>query len=245
EIPYDTKVTVESIIEKIINLCKEGKLKEINNVLNLTGINGLCIEIDCKKNTDMKKLINKLLLLTQLENKFSVNMNVLINKTPKVVGVQDIIKEWCNFRQQCIINGINYDIETLTKELHILKGLKNILLDIDKAINIIRFSEDANKDLQKEFTIDQTQSDYILNIKLININKNYIIKQLKDISQKEDNLHHLQSIVDNKYEINNIIIKDLEDVKKQFSQPRRTQIIENNLINITTEDLIEDNTVTL
>ncbi|HID0877432.1 TPA: DNA gyrase subunit A [Clostridium botulinum] len=245
EIPYDTKVTVESIIDKIINLCKEGKLKEINNVLNLTGINGLCIEIDCKKNTNMKKLINKLFLLTQLENKFNANMNVLVDKTPKVIGVQDTIKEWCKFRQQCVINGINYEIETLIKELHILKGLKSILLDIDKAINIIRFSEDANKELQKDFNIDKIQSDYILNIKLININKNYIIKQLKDISQKENKLHYLQDIVNNKDKINNVIIKDLEDVKKQFAQPRRTQIIEDNLINITTEDLIEDNTVTL
>ncbi|GAA0083338.1 DNA gyrase subunit A [Clostridium sp. CTA-6] len=245
EIPYDTKVTVESIIDKIINLCKEGKLKEINNVLNLTGINGLCIEIDCKKNTNMKKLINKLFLLTQLENKFNANMNVLVDKTPKVIGVQDTIKEWCKFRHQCVINGINYETETLIKELHILKGLKSILLDIDKAINIIRFSEDANKELQKEFNIDTIQSDYILNIKLININKNYIIKQLKDISQKEDKLHHLQNILNNNDEINNVIIKDLEDVKKQFAQPRRTRIIEDSLINITTEDLIEDNTVTL
>ncbi|MBN3352148.1 DNA topoisomerase [Clostridium botulinum] len=240
EIPYDTKVTVESIIDKIINLCKEGKLKEINNVLNLTGINGLCIEIDCKKNTNMKKLINKLFLLTQLENKFNANMNVLVDKTPKVIGVQDTIKEWCKFRQQCVVNGINHEIETLTKELHILKGLKSILLDIDKAISIIRFSEDSNKELQKEFNIDEIQANYILNIKLININKNYIAKQLKNITEKEDKLKYLQGIVDNKEEINKIIIKDLEDVKKQFSQPRRTQIIEDNLTNITTEDLIEE-----
>ena len=246
EIPYGSKVNIESIINKIIEKCKSGELKEITNVLNQTGIDGLNIEITCKKGTNMNKLINKLFALTPLESKFSANMNILLEGRPLVLGVRDTIKEWCKFRQKCVVNGLQFSINKLESELHLLHGLKKVLLDIDKTIDIIRHSNDVEKDLMNYFSIDEVQTDNIINMKLKNINKEYIIKQIKDIENMEKELSELKSTIKDSEKINNLIIQDLQDIIKKFKQPRRTQIIEMEEIqDITTEDLIEDNTVTL
>lgn len=239
EIPYG--VTVESIIDKIVNEHKKGKLKEITNVLNQTGIDGLSIEITCKKGTDLDKLMAKLYTITPLESYFNVNMNVLLKGSPIVLGANDIIKEWVEFRRVCISNGIKFDISKMEKELHLLRGLKKILLDIDKTISIIRHSKDIEKELIEHFNIDNEQANYIVNMKLRNINKNYIIKQISDIDGMESKLKGLKDIINNPSEIDKIIIKDLKEVMKKYGKPRKTQIIhESKIPEIQEEDFIED-----
>ena len=239
EIPYG--VTVESIIDKIINEHKKGKLKEITNILNQTGIDGLSIEITCKKGTDLDKLMAKLYTMTPLESYFNVNMNVLLKGSPMVLGANDIIKEWVEFRRGCISNGVKFDISKMEKELHLLRGLKKILLDVDKAISIIRHSKDIEKELMEYFNIDNEQANYIVNMKLRNINKNYIIKQISDIEGMESKLKGLKYTINNPSEIDKIIIKDLKEVIKKYSKPRKTQIIhESKIPEIQEEDFIED-----
>jgi DNA gyrase/topoisomerase IV subunit A len=246
EIPYGSKVNLESIIDKIIELCKQGKLKEVTNVLNLTGYQGLRLEIACKKNTNMELLMEKLYKLTPLESTFSANMNVLVDGHPKVLGVQDIIKEWTGFRQQCVLNGINFDIDKLTSELHLLHGLEKVLLDIDKTVDIIRHSENIEKELKNYFNIDNNQVDNIINMKLKNINKDYIIKKISYIKEMNDKLKHLQSIITDKEAINELIIKDLKEVINKFKQPRRTTIISEDEIKDIPNDIeIEDYTTTI
>ena len=239
EIPYG--VTVEAIIDKIINEHKKGKLKEITNVLNQTGIDGLCIEITYKKGTDVDKLMAKLYATTPLESYFNVNMNILLEGNPKVLGVKNIIEEWVKFRKQCVYNGVKFDIDKLEKELHLLRGLKKILLDIDKAVSIIRHSENIENDLIKCFKIDKEQVNHIINMKLKNINKDYIIKQISDIDKMEYELKELNEIINNPVNMNNIIISQLKETIKKYSQPRRTQIIhESKIPKIEEEDFIED-----
>lgn len=241
EIPYGTKISVESIIDKIIERCKNGELKEITNVLNLTGINGLCIEITCKKGVDMNKLMEKLYKLTPLESNFSANMNVLVEGSPMVLGVHDTIKKWVSFRQQCVRNGLQYDINKLRKELHLLHGLEKVLLDIDKAIDIIRHSDNVKEEMILYFNIDDIQVENIINMKLKNINKDYIIKQISDIKEMDNQLDKLKSVINSKEKINSIIIDDLKDVIKKFKQPRRTEILyEHEIDEISTDQLIED-----
>lgn len=241
EIPYGTKISVESIIDRIIEKHKSGELKEITNVLNQTGVNGLCIEITCKKGTNMEMLMEKLYKLTPLESNFSVNMNVLLEGSPMVLGVHDTIKEWVKFRQRCISNGLQSDIDKLERELHILNGLKKVLLDIDKTVSIIRYSDNIESELMDYFKIDEIQADNIINIKLKNINKGYIIKQISDIDAMKIKLKQLKETINNPNAINNIIIEDLQDIIKKFKQPRRTQLIHpTEIIDITKEDLIEE-----
>lgn len=241
EIPYGTKINVEVIIDRIIEKCKSGELKEITDVLNHTGIDGLCIEITFKKNIDINLLMNKLFKLTALESNFNANMNVLVNGSPKILGVHDTIKNWVVFRQECIKNGLSYKIENLKKELHLLYSLKKVLLDIDKAIEIIRYSDDIESKIMQYFDIDKIQSEYIVNIKLRNINKDYIIKQINDIEKIELELKKHEETILSEKAIKKIIIEDLKDVIKKFKQPRRTQIIQESTISqISESDLIED-----
>lgn len=226
EIPYGTKSSVENIISKIIDRCKKGELKEVTGVLNQTGINGLSIEITCRKTVDPEIVIKKLLAFKILQCNFNCNMNVLVKGSPIVMGVHDVIKEWVKFRQQCIINKIQFDINKLQDELHLMQGLKKVLLDVDRAVNIIRYSNDIEDELMEYFKIDKTQTNNIMNMKLKNINKDYIIKQISEIENMELELNNLKSTIINPAKINNLIILDLQDVIKKFKQPRRTIIIE-------------------
>jgi DNA gyrase subunit A len=248
EIPYGVKVNIESIIDKIIEKRKKGDLKEVADVLNQTGINGFSLEIVCKKGTNMNKLINKLFSLTPLESNFSANMNVLVEGRPMVLGVHDTIKEWTKFRRKCVFNGLNFDIDKLEKELHFLKGLKKVLVDIDKAVEIIRRSDNIENELMEFFNIDSNQANSIINIKLGNINEKYVIKQISEIDAVELKLNDLKTIVENPSEIDKLIIEDLKDVIKKFRQPRRTEIMEiteDTIQEITKSDLVEDNLVTI
>jgi len=249
EIPYGNKIYVETIVDKIIELCKKGKIKEITDILDQSGKDGLSIEISCKKNTDKEKLMQKLYALTPLQSNFVANMNVLVEASPMVLGVKDTIVKWSNFRQQCMTNKIKNNIDIKSKKLHKSLGLKSVLLDIDKAIEIIKESEtDALiiSNLIITFNIDEVQANYISDIKLRNINHNYILKQIQDIDALQSEVEYLKSIVDNIDEINKLIISELEEVKKKYGKPRQTEIIyEDTLQEISSDELIEDYTTTL
>jgi DNA gyrase/topoisomerase IV subunit A len=241
EIPYGTKVNIESIVNKIVEMCKQGKLKEITNVLNLTGINGLRIEITCKKGTDLELLMAKLYKTTPLESNFNVNMNVLLNGSPKVIGVRDTIKEWVKFRKICVLNGLKFELEKLSSELHLLYGLEKVLLDIDRAISIIRNSNNIESELMKYFGIDDKQAEHIINIKLRDINKNYIINKISYIKDMKEKMINLETTIKSEELINKIIIDDLLDVIKKYKQPRRTTLIqEYEIEEINKSDLIQD-----
>ena len=248
EIPYGSKISVEVIINKIIELVKCGKLKEITDVLNQNGKDGLSIEIECKRGTDIPKLMNKLYALTPLRSNFNCNMNVLVGKNPKTLGVYDIIQEWLAFRRNCVINGLKYDIEIKSSKLHNLKGLEKVLLDIDKCISIIRKSDEDEiiTNLIHEFSIDELQANNIANMKLRNINKNYITKQIRDISNLEDTINEMKTTINDNSKINNLIISQLEEVKRKYGKPRKTEIIyEDTLQEISSDELIEDYLVTM
>lgn len=241
EIPYGVKVSVESIMNKIIELYKKGKLKEINDVKDLTDKDGLRIKILCKKNTNHEKLMNNLFKVTQLESNFSCNMNVLVKKEPKVLGVHDTIKEWIKFRRDCILRGLSYDIKIKELEYNKLLALKSILLDIDKSIDIIRHTDNPQDELMKYFKIDDIQSEFILSKPLRQINEKDILKQLKDIDDKKSELDILKETVKSQVKMDEIIINDLKETVKKFKQPRRTIIIETSeIIQIPQEEFIEE-----
>ncbi|MDK2934762.1 MAG: gyrase subunit [Clostridiales bacterium] len=242
EIPYTT--TAEAIIDKIVDLVKNGKVKEISDVRDETDLNGLKITLDLKRNTEPEKLMNKLFRLTTLQDSFSCNFNILVNGTPKVLGIKGILKEWVIFRINCIKRQISFDIDKKSEKLHLLKGLKKILLDIDKAIKIIRDTEhDAEviPNLMKGFNIDQTQAEFIAEIKLRNLNKEYILKRTDEIENLEKELEDLQATLKSETKVKKIITKELKNVAKKYGQDRRTEIIhEEHVEEITEEHLIED-----
>lgn len=244
EIPYTT--TREVIVESVIDLVKKGILKEVVDINDYTGNEGLNITIDLKRGSNTDKVIATLLKSTPIQSNFSCNFYVLDNGTPKLLGTKDILKKWIIFRQQCITNLILTNIKEQSEKLHLLAGLEKVLLDIDKAIDIIRHSETPKEDLISYFKLDDTQAENILNIKLRNINKDYITKQIKDINDLKDEIEFLKNNVNNIEYINGIIIEDLERVKTNYSTPRKTEIIYNDTIKeVSKEDLIDNFTATL
>ena len=238
-IPYTT--TREAIIEKIIDLVKDGKIKDIVDINDNTGRCGLKITINVKKNCDKDKLMAVLFNKTTLQDTFSCNFNVLDNGVPKTLGTNEIIKKWLIFRRKCLRRKIENDITTKGEKLNILLGLKEVLLDIDKAIEIIRKHSNPEEELMNIFRLNTEQAEYILSMKLRNINKDYIIKQIKDIDNLKQEVDFLRNNIDNIDYINNIIKDDLIRVKKNYSYERQTKIIYNdNFSNINSkQDLIE------
>ena len=225
EIPYST--TREAIIDKVVELIKSGKLKEITDIKDLTGLHGMEIEITCKKNADMELLLEKLYLLTPMESSYSCNMNVLHEGLPKVMGVWTIIDKWLEWRKECVKRGLRNEISDLEKKLHLLKSLEKVLLDIDRAIEIIRYSEDIaiDSNLIEHFNIDKVQADYISNMKLRNINKDYITKQIKDIEQLENKLNNLHNTLKCEHLIRDLICEGIQEVTDKYAQDRRTKLI--------------------
>ena len=226
EIPYTT--TSEAIIDKVVELIKDNKLKEISDIRDETDLSGLKITIDIKRGVDPDKLMTRLFKSTSLEDTFSCNFNVLIDGAPKVLGVYDILNEWIKFRVSCIKRGIGFDINKKKDKLHLLLGLKEILLDIDKAIRIVRDTEkdeDVVPNLMKGFNIDEIQAEYVAEIKLRNLNKQYILKRLEDIETLIDEIKHLEEILASEKEIKKVIIKDLQAIIKKYATERKTQII--------------------
>ncbi|NLY42820.1 MAG: topoisomerase IV [Clostridiaceae bacterium] len=242
EIPYTT--TVEAIIDKIVDLVKTGKIKDITDVRDETDLNGLKITLDLKKNTEPDKIMNKLFRLTPLQDTFNCNFNVLIKGTPMVLGIAGILKEWADFRINCKKRQIAFDINKKEEKLHLLKGLERILLDIDKAVHIIRnTAQDADvvPNLMKGFDIDLVQAEFIAEIKLRNLNKEYILNRINEIEHLEKELKEMRSTLNDEGKIKNIIIKELKEISKKYGQPRRTEIIfEDEILEIPEEHLVDD-----
>ncbi len=226
EIPYTT--TVEAIIGKIMELVKANKLKEISDARDETGLDGFKIALDLKRGIDPDALMTKLYKLTPLEDSFSCNFNVLIKARPMVLGVKAILEHWITFRMECVKNGIRYDIDKKSERLHLLTGLKKILLDIDKAIAIIRHTEkeaDVVPNLMDGFDLDKIQAEYIAEIKLRNLNKEYIINRTNDIEKLMEELEELNRILGDDEEVKNIIASQLESISKKYGQDRKTTLI--------------------
>lgn len=242
EIPYTT--TAEAIIDKTIELIKLGKVKEITDLRDETDLKGLKITLDIKRSTDPHKLMSKLFRMTPLEDSFSCNFNILDGTTPKVMGIAEILEKWTAFRMDCIKRRIKFDINKLTHRLHLLEGLKLILLDIDKAIKIIRDTErdeDVIPNLINGFGIDEIQADYIADIKLRNLNKEYILKRIQDVDDLNKELDRLDAIIRDEKEIKKIIISELKEVSKKYGIPRKTEIIyEDNAETFDESNMIED-----
>lgn len=242
EIPYST--TSEAIIDKIIELIKSGKIREINDLRDETDLNGLKITLDVKKSCDADMLMKKLFKMTPLEDSFSCNFNILDGTTPKVMGIKEILKNWSVFRQNCIKRKIKFDIDKMTHKLHLLEGLKKILLDIDKAIAIIRGTErdeDVVPNLMKGFDIDEVQANYIAEIKLRNLNKEYIVNRIKDVDELIKELDRLKKILGDDNEIKKIIISELKEISKKYGVDRRTEIIyDDDSEDVSVETVIED-----
>ena len=226
EIPYTT--TVEAIMDKVAELIKAGKIKEIADMRDETDLNGLKITIDLKRGTDPDKLMAKLFKSTTLQDACSCNFNILIAGMPRVMGVGEILEEWTGWRMEGVRRRTYYVMKKKQEKLHLLKGLKKILLDIDRAIKIIRETEEDAEvvpNLMIGFGIDDIQAEYVADIKLRNINKEYILKRIEETSTLEEEIADLRDIVENPGRIKKIIIEELAAVKKKYAQPRRTEIV--------------------
>ncbi len=226
EIPPTT--TVEAIMDKIVEHIKSGKIKEISYIRDETDLSGLKLAIDIKRGVDPDKLMQKLYRLTTLQDSYPCNFNILIGGTPKVMGVKEILDEWTAFRKECVKRRVYFDLSKKKDKLHLLKGLKKILLDIDKAIKIVRETEeeaDVVSNLMIGFGIDEIQAEYVAEIKLRHLNKEYILNRISEIEQLEKDIAEMEGILADEKKVSKIIISELEDVKKKYGQPRKTQFI--------------------
>ena len=226
QIPPTT--TSEQIIEKIIELVKAKKLTEINDVRNETDLSGLKITIDLKRGVDPDALMRRLFRSTPLEDSFPCNFNLLVGGAPSVMGVREILDEWSAFRTECVRRRYCYDLRKANDRLHLLKGLSKILLDIDKAIQIIRNTEEEREvvpNLMIGFGIDQIQAEYVAEIKLRHLNREYILKRLEDIEELEKKIAQYEDVLSSKKKIHRVIISELRDVIDKYGQPRKTEIV--------------------
>ena len=226
EIPYTAKV--EAIIDKIAALAKEKKLTEVSDVRDETGLDGLKIAIDLKRGVEPDKLMKKLYKLTPLEDSFACNFNVLIEGSPKILGVGQIIEEWTAWRRECVKRELYYNLGKMKEKLHLLYGLEELLLDIDKAIKIIRETESEKMvipNLMKGFNIDEVQAEYIAEIKLRNLNKEYILKRISEKDELEKKIAETEDILKSDKKVGKLISKQLEDIKKKYAKERKTEIL--------------------
>ena len=228
EIPYST--ATEVIMDKVAELIKAGKIREISDMRDETDLGGLKLTIDLKRGVDPEKLMQKLFRMTPLQDSFACNFNILIAGMPRVMGVGEILAEWTAWRTDCVKRRIYFQIQKKQERLHLLKGLEKILLDIDRAIAIIRETELENEvvpNLMIGFGIDEIQAGFVAEIKLRNINKEYILKQTKATSQLEQEIADLEDTLNSARKLKNVIIKELQQVSDQFGQPRKTEILYN------------------
>ena len=226
EIPYTT--TSEAIMDKVAELIKAGKIKEINDMRDETDLNGLKLAIDLKRGVEPEKLMQKLFRMTPLQDSFACNFNILIAGMPRVLGVGEILEEWTAWRTDCVKRRLYYQIQKKEERLHLLKGLERILLDIDKAIKIIRETELENEvvpNLMIGFGIDEVQANYVAEIKLRNINKEYILKQTRNVADLEKEIADLNDTLGSARKLKNLIISELKTVAEKYGQPRKTEII--------------------
>ncbi len=226
EIPYTT--TVEAIMDKITELVKGGKIREISDIRDESDKSGLKLTIDLKRGVDAEKLMAKLMKLTPLCDSFSCNFNILIGGMPRVMGVGEILDEWTAWRTECVRRKLFFDLQKKQAKLHLLKGLKKILLDIDRAIAIIRDTEEDSEvipNLMIGFGIDEQQADFIAEIKLRNINKEHILKRLQEVKNLQDEIDRLEDLLSSKAKLQKYIIRELEDIIKKYPTQRHTQIV--------------------
>lgn len=223
EIPPTT--TVEVIIDKMIDLVKSGKVREISDIRDETDLSGLKIAVELKRGADPDKLMNRLFKMTPLEDTYSCNFNVLIDGVPKVLGAKGILLEWINFRQNCVARRVKFDLKKAQDKLHLLQGLGKILLDIDKAIHIVRETEDEEEvvpNLMMGFGIDEIQAEYVAEIKLRHLNRQYILDRLTETKDLENAIAEMQDILESPRKIKKIIITELQEVSRKYGQPRKT-----------------------
>ena len=228
EIPYST--ATEVIMDKVAELIKAGKIREISDMRDETDLGGLKLTIDLKRGVDPEKLMQKLFRMTPLQDSFACNFNILIAGMPRVMGIGEILSEWTAWRMDCVKRRLYFQIQKKQERLHLLKGLERILLDIDKAISIIRETELENEvvpNLMIGFGIDEIQANYVAEIKLRNINKEYILRQTKATSQLEQEIQELQDTLNSQRKLKNVIIKELQQVSEKYGQPRKTEILYN------------------
>ena len=247
EIPYTT--TSEAIIDKVAELIKAGKIREINDMRDETDLSGLRLAIDLKRGTDPDKLMQKLFRMTTLQDAFPCNFNILVAGNPRVMGVGEILEEWTAWRIECIRRRVFFDLGKKKDKLHLLKGLERILLDIDRAIDIIRNTElesEVVPNLMMGFGIDQTQAEFVAEIKLRNINREYILKRTSETEELERDIEELESIVNNRRKLKAIIIDELKAISKKYGTPRKTGIVYASELEEPDEDeQVEDYAVTL
>ena len=247
EIPYTTKTDI--IIERIVKLSKEGKVKEISDIRDETDLSGLRIAIDIKRGTDPEQLMAKLFKTTTLQDSFACNFNVLVDGYPRVMGVRQILGEWVAWRVESTRRRINYDLAKKTDRLHLLHGLEAILLDIDKAIAIIRNTKlevDVVPNLMKGFEIDQVQAEFVAEIKLRNINEEYILNRTKDIAKLEADIKELTGILASETKIKKVIREELANVNKKYVCPRRTGLVSpEDVVEVDLEPQVEEYPVTM
>ncbi len=231
QIPYTT--TLEKIRESMIQLVKEGKIKDVSDVRDEIDINGFKMAIDLKRGTDPEKLMQKLFKLTKLEDDFKCNFNILVGGVPQTMGIKQILEEWCAFRVECLRRTYVFDLGKKSDKLHLLCGLRSILLDIDKAIAIIRGTEnekDVVPNLMHGFSIDEIQAEYVADIKLRNLNKQYILKRIEEIGQLEKDIEELKLLISSERRIKTRIIKQLSEIADKYGMPRKTYIIDSSEI---------------
>ena len=226
EIPYST--TIEAIIAKVTELVKSGKVREITDIRNETDLKGLKITIDVKRGTDPDKLMNRLFAMTPLEDSFGCNFNVLVGGVPQVMGIKELLDEWIAFRMESVRRRVYFDLTKARERLHLLKALQKILLDIDKAVRIVRETEEEAEvvpNLMIGFGIDKIQAEYVAEIKLRHLNREYILKRLADVEDLTKTVEQLEETFKSSAKIRRIIVDELQEVAKKYGQPRRTQII--------------------
>ena len=226
QIPPTT--TIEAIIDKIIDRVKAGVIREISDVRDETGLAGMKLTIDLKRGVDPEKLMQKLFRITPLEDTFSCNFNVLIAGVPRVLGVKELLNEWIAFRVECVRRRTFYDLTKSKDKLHLLQGLAKILLDIDKAIRIIRQTEEESEvvpNLMIGFGIDEVQAEYVAEIRLRHLNREYILKRTDETGKLEQEIAEMEDILAHRRKIQQIIIGELRDVIEKYSQPRRSELV--------------------
>ena len=226
QIPYST--ATEIIMDKVAELIKAGKIKEIADMRDETDLGGLKLTIDLKRGVEPEKLMQKLFRLTPLQDSFPCNFNILIAGMPRVMGIGEILEEWTAWRTDCVKRRIFFQIQKKEDRLHLLKGLERILLDIDKAIRIIRETElesEVIPNLMIGFGIDEIQANFVAEIKLRNINKEYILKQTRAIDDLEQEIADLKDTLNSSRKLKNVLIKELQQVAEKYGQPRKTEII--------------------
>ena len=247
EIPYST--SIEAIMKDIADMYKEGKLKEITDFRDEIDLKGFKLTLDLRKGTDPEQLMQKLFKFTPLEDSFSCNFNVIVDSVPRQLGLKGIIEEWIKFRIKCLKREFTFDLNKKNEKLHLLLGLGKILLDIDKAIKIVKETErdqDVVPNLMKGFDVDKVQAEYIADIKLRHLNREYIINRLADIESLQKEIATLKEILADDLKVKAYIVKQLMDIKKKYGKPRKTELMQaSDVVEFTKEDMIEDYEVNL